>query len=171
MRWEVETAFDDLKNKLGIENFTGTKPILLEQDIYPTVYLCNIINDIVLEAQTELEQETNERSKHVMAINKNIAIGIMKDELIYFILEKNDRKRNACMNSIVNEIERNLLPVRKGRHFPRTKGQFAGKYASSRKRAINYFFLMRTAVGFIYRCMFENHLQKLILPKTKIAHN
>jgi IS4 transposase len=35
MRWELETAYDDLKNKLGIENFTGTKPFLLEQDIYP----------------------------------------------------------------------------------------------------------------------------------------
>ncbi len=30
MRWELETTFDDLKNKLSIENFTGTKPILLE---------------------------------------------------------------------------------------------------------------------------------------------
>lgn len=135
MRWEIETAFDDLKNKLGIENFTGTKPILLEQDIYATVYLCNIINDIVLEAQMELELETNKRSKHVMAINKNIAIGIMKEDLIYFILEKNDRKRKARMDSIINEIKRNLLPVRKDRHFPRAKGQLAGKYSNSRKKS------------------------------------
>lgn len=135
MRWEVETAFDDLKNKLDIENFTGTKPILLEQDIYATVYLCNIINDIVLEAQMELEQETDKSSKHVMAINKNIAIGIMKEDLIYLILEKNDRKRNARMNSIVNEIKLNLLPVRKGRHYPRTKGQLVGKYSNSRKKS------------------------------------
>ena len=120
MRWSVETAFDDLKNKLDIENFTGSKPILLEQDIYATIYLCNIINDIVIEAQMELEQETDQLSKHVMTINKNIAIGIMKEDLIYFILEKSDHKRKACMNSIVNEIKRNLLPVRKGRHFPRT---------------------------------------------------
>ncbi|MDY6826986.1 MAG: transposase [Bacillota bacterium] len=55
MRWSVETAFDDLKNKLGIENFTRSKPILLEQDIYATIYLCNIINDLVIEAQMELE--------------------------------------------------------------------------------------------------------------------
>lgn len=135
MRWSVETAFDDLKNKLGIENFTGSKPILLEQDIYATIYLCNIINDIVIEAQMELEQETDQPSKYVMTINKNIAIGIMKEDLIYFILEKSDRKRKACMNSIVNEIKRNLLPVRKGRHFPRTKGQLAGKYSNSRKKS------------------------------------
>jgi hypothetical protein len=135
MRWELETAYDDLKNKLGIENFTGTKPILLEQDIYATIYLCNIMNDIMLEAQMDLEQEEGHDGKHVMSINKNIAIGIMKEDLIHFILEKSDRKRKARMAAIVNEIKRNLLPIRKGRHYPRTKGVLAGKYSNSRKKS------------------------------------
>jgi hypothetical protein len=135
MRWELETAFDDLKNKLGIENFTGTKSILLEQDIYATIYLCNIMNDIMLEAQMELGQEEGHDGKHVMAINKNIAIGIMKEDLIHFILEKSDRKRKARMTAIVNEIKRNLLPVRKGRHYPRTKGFLAGKHSNARKKS------------------------------------
>jgi hypothetical protein len=135
MRWDIETAYDDLKNKLGIENFTGTKPILLEQDIYATIYLCNIMNDIMLEAQMELEQEEGHDGKHVMAINKNIAIGIMKEDLIHFILEKSDREREARMVAIVDEIKRNLLPVRKDRHYPRTMGLFAGKYSNSRKKS------------------------------------
>lgn len=135
MRWELETAYDDLKNKLGMENFTGTKSILLEQDIYATIYLCNIMSDIMLEAQMELEQEEGPSGKHVMAINKNVAMGIMKEELIHFILEKSDRRRKARMASIVNEIKHNLLPVRKGRHYPRTKGLLAGKYSNPRKKS------------------------------------
>lgn len=135
MRWELETAYDDLKNKLGMENFTGTKSVLLEQDIYATIYLCNIMNDIMLEAQMELEQEEGHEGKHVMAINKNIAIGIMKEDLIHFILEKSDRKRKTRMVAIVNEIKRNLLPIRKGRHYPRTKGLLSGKYSNSRKKS------------------------------------
>ncbi|WP_173227455.1 hypothetical protein [Paenibacillus alba] len=135
MRLDLETAYDDLKNKLGIENFIGTKPILLEQDIYATIYLCNIMNDIMLEAQMELEQEKGHDGKHVMAINKNIAIGIMKKDLIHFILEKSDQERKARMVAIVDEIKRNLLPVRKDRHYPRTKGLLAGKYANSRKKS------------------------------------
>ena len=70
MRWGIETTFDDLKNILGIENFTGIKPILLEQDIYATIYLCNVMNDIMLEAQMELEQKEGKQGKHEMAINK-----------------------------------------------------------------------------------------------------
>lgn len=135
MRWGIETTYDDLKNKLGIENFTGTKSILLEQDIYATIYLCNIMNDIMLEAQMELEQKKEPGEKHVMAINKNIAIGIMKEELIHFILEKNEQRRNARMVAIVDEIKQNLLPIRKGRHYPRMKGLLSGKYFNSRKKS------------------------------------
>jgi hypothetical protein len=135
LRWGIETVYDDLKNKLSIENFTGMKPVLLEQDIYATIYLCNIMNDIMLEAQMELEQEEGNKSKHGMSINKNIAIGIMKEDLIHFILEKNDMKRKARMVSIVNEIKRNLLPIRKGRHYPRTTGVRSGKYSNSRKKS------------------------------------
>ena len=39
MRWEIETAYETLKSWLQIENFTGTKPILLLQDIYSN-YIC-----------------------------------------------------------------------------------------------------------------------------------
>ncbi|MEX2012861.1 MAG: IS4 family transposase, partial [Candidatus Levyibacteriota bacterium] len=135
LRWGIETVYDDLKNKLSIENFTGTKPILLEQDIYATIYLSNIMNDIMLEAQLELEQEEGHSGKYVMAINKNIAMGIMKEDLIHFILEKSDQRRKALMVAIVNEIKSNLLPIRKGRHYPRTKGVLAGKYSNSRKKS------------------------------------
>jgi hypothetical protein len=135
LRWGIETVYDDLKNKLNIENFTGTKPILLEQDIYATIYLSNIMNDIMLEAQLELDLEQGHDGKHVMAINKNIAMGIMKEDLIHFILEKSDRRRRSLMLAIVNEIKCNLLPVRKGRHYPRTKGLLAGKYSNSRKKS------------------------------------
>lgn len=135
MRWGIETTYDDLKNKLGIENFTGTKPVLIEQDIYATIYLLNISNDIMLEAQMELDQIKDKPGKHVMAINKNIAFGIMKEDLILFILEKNNRKRRARMDAIVSEIKRNLLPVRKERHYTRNgRGRLASKYSNTKKK-------------------------------------
>jgi len=101
---------------------------------FSTIYLSNIMNDIMLEAQMELEQEEH-CGKHAMAINKNIAIGVMKEDLIHFILEKNDQRRKELMVAIVNEIKRNLLPIRKGRHYPRTKGLLAGNYSNTRKKS------------------------------------
>ena len=57
-RWRIETAYETLKDRLQIENFTGTKPILLEQDIYSTIYVSNIAEDIARDIeQNKVEQE------------------------------------------------------------------------------------------------------------------
>ena len=50
MRWGIETAYETLKSRLQLENFTGTKAILLLQDIYSTIYLSNLAEDIILDA-------------------------------------------------------------------------------------------------------------------------
>ena len=48
LRWGIETVYDDLKNKLEIENFTGTKTNIILQDVYAAILLSNIINDIII---------------------------------------------------------------------------------------------------------------------------
>jgi hypothetical protein len=135
LRWEIETAYDALKNKLFIENFTGTKPIIIEQDIYATVYLCNVIHDILLDAKLEFNIKNHQKYKYKMEINKNIAIGIMKEELIRFILEKDKGKKKEMFDKIIVEISSNILPVRNGRHYKRTKGQLSGTYSNVNKRS------------------------------------
>lgn len=135
LRWEIETAYDVLKNKLFIENFTGTKPIMIEQDIYATVYLCNVMHDILLDAKLEFNIKNHQKYKYKMEINKNIAIGIMKEELIRFILEKDKGKKKEMFDEIIVEISKNILPVRNGRHYVRTKGQLSGTYSNVNKRS------------------------------------
>lgn len=135
LRWEIETAYNVLKNKLFIENFTGTKPIMIEQDIYATVYLCNVMHDILLDAKLEFNIKNHQKYKYKMEINKNIAIGIMKEELIRFILEKDKGRKKEMFDEIIVEISSNILPVRNGRHYERTKGQLSGTYSNVNKRS------------------------------------
>ena len=135
LRWEIETAYNVLKNKLFIENFTGTKPIMIEQDIYATVYLCNVMHDILLDAKLEFNIKNHQKYKYKMEINKNIAIGIMKEELIRFILEEDKGRKKEMFDEIIVEISSNILPVRNGRHYERTKGQLSGTYSNVNKRS------------------------------------
>ncbi|MGI6529839.1 MAG: transposase [Clostridia bacterium] len=122
MRWAIETVYDTLKNKLEIENFTGTKPLLIEQDIYATVYLCNIIQDVIRDAEESLKREGKlNKYKHVMTINKNFAIGVMRDELIGFVATDSDVERRILFEKVIKEIQSELIPVRKGRSFNRHK--------------------------------------------------
>ena len=77
--------YETLKNRLQLENFTDTKPILLLQDIYSTIYLSNLVEDIILDAERELDQKETNR-KHKMMINQTVSIGILKNDLIYILL-------------------------------------------------------------------------------------
>lgn len=52
-RWGIETAYDILKNKFMLENFTGKKSIIIRQDILSTVYLYNITQDMIRNAEIE----------------------------------------------------------------------------------------------------------------------
>ena len=134
MRWEIETAYETLKSRLQIENFTGTKPILLLQDIYSTIYVSNLAEDIILDAERELDQKETNR-KHKMMINQTVSIGILKNDLIYILLETDDQKKNILFQQIYEDISKNLVPIRPDRHYTRTKGRLAGKYSNTHKRA------------------------------------
>ncbi len=134
MRWGIETAYETLKDRLQIENFTGTKPVLLLQDIYSTIYISNLAEDIIRDAEAELDEKEKHR-KHKMMINRTLSIGILKNDLIYILLERDEEKQDRLFHQIYEDISKNLVPIRPDRHYHRTKGQLAGKYSNTHKRA------------------------------------
>lgn len=134
LRWGIETAFETLKSRLQLENFTGTKIPLILQDIFSTIYVSNLAQDIILEAEAELD-EKDISYKHKMAINQTISIGILKNDLIFIIMESDSEKKNILFQNLYDEISCNLVPVRPDRQYSRTKGNLAAKYSNSHKRA------------------------------------
>lgn len=135
LRWRIETAYQTLKDRLQMENFTGTKPILLEQDIYSTIYVSNIAEDIARDIEQEQEDHLKNDYKHRMAVNRTLCIGLLKSDLIYILLEKDPKKQDELFQKLYDEISENIVPVRPGRHYHRTKGQLAGNYSNTHKRS------------------------------------
>lgn len=127
MRWGIETAYEILKNHLQLENFTGTKPILILQDIYSTIYVSNLAEDIIRDAEAEITEKVKKR-KYKMMMNQTVSIGILKNDLIYIFLETDEDKKKQLFQQLYDEISQNLILVRPNRHYHRTKGQLAGKY-------------------------------------------
>lgn len=74
-------------------------------------------------------------TKHKMAINQTLSIGILKNDLIYIVLETDKEKKSVLFQKLYDDISQNLVPVRPDRHYHRTKGQLAGKYSNTHKRA------------------------------------
>jgi len=135
-RW-VEIKYDELKNRLEIENFTGITKIAIEQDFYASIYLSNMI-ELAREESDEIIQNGNQKkeSKYVYKTNLNILIGSLKNKLIMLFLEESPRKRNKMYKEIMNEVSRSRIPVRPDRQNPRNKKLTRGKHAKNHKRCL-----------------------------------
>lgn len=79
--------------------------------------------------------EKEQTKKHKMMINRTLSIGILKNDMIYILLEADKEKRTKLFQQLYNDISQNLVPIRPNRHYHRTKGQLAGKYSNTHKRA------------------------------------
>ena len=55
-RWKIETAYDALKNTMAIEKLTSKKPLTLEQDLHSKIISYNLSEDIVKQANEELQK-------------------------------------------------------------------------------------------------------------------
>lgn len=136
LRWGIETVYDTLKNKFMIENFTGKKSIIIEQDIFATICLYNITQDMLRDAETDQQEKNSGKSyKYQMKVNMNLVIGIIKDELVRMALEKNSEKRGKIFEEVIKTIARNIVPVRTQRQFERGNKHPAMKYPITKKKS------------------------------------
>lgn len=135
MRWGIETAYEVLKDRLKIENFTGIKPTLIEQDINSTIYVSNLAEDIICDIEEEDKEHLKNDYKHTMQINRNLSIGLLKNDLIYILIEADENRKSELLQALYDEIRVNVVPIRPDRHYHRTKGQLAANFSNTHKRS------------------------------------
>ena len=136
-RWGIETKYDELKNMLQIQKFTGDTPLSIEQDFYATMFLANMASLVKQEADEIITKEQEGMDlKYEYKVNTNLLIGKLKHQLIGIILEKSTRRRKKLYKQLLNEIKRNRTPIRPGRSFNRVKGLRANKNGLNKKAAL-----------------------------------
>lgn len=113
-RWNIETLYNSLKNKLQIEKFTSSKEEIIKQDIYASTLVYNMVQTMKNEAQEDIEQK---KYKHEMKINENISIGLFKNEMIYIMIEEDDKKRLKRYDKLCKRILKYKIPIRKDRQY------------------------------------------------------
>lgn len=133
-RWGSETNYDVLKNILEIENFSGKSSLSVRQDFYAAVLTNNIRGLIHWDLQEEVEEENQRKTRqYAYQLNRTLSIGRLKDRLVILILEQGDLQ--AFYEDLKREITRNMVPIRPGRQFPRTRKN-RQKYPMTKKRAL-----------------------------------
>lgn len=129
LRWPVETKYDEVKNKLEVENFTGNSRNAIEQDFYATMYLSNIAAAAWWEAQAKVEQEREgKNNKYTYAVNVNHEIGVLKDRLIYALTQENASEE---VEKIILLLTKRVCPIKTGRSVHRNKSPRKARFHSN----------------------------------------
>lgn len=135
LRWGAETYINFQKNVLEMENFSGRTPETIRQDYYAKVLSSNIGSLMIEEAQEELDEETSKNDKlkyNHYKINRTVATGLMKDELIEMLIapEKESEYRHK---TLIKTIKRYTIPEIPNRHYIRLPNLFSNFFLKKRK--------------------------------------
>ena len=133
-RWPIETKFDEIKNRLEVENFSGRTVEAIRQDFFITMYMSNVAAVACWEAQETVDEARKlKANKYYYHINVNHAIGTLKDRFIKAILEPNTWARKYKVNRILWLLCHHVVPSRPGRSLPRNFIPRKAKFRHNRK--------------------------------------
>lgn len=133
-RWNIEKAFDVLKNKINIENFSAKTKIGVEQDFYAQILVYNMVMDMKRDAGERIEK--NPKKKYEYKVNMNILVGIFRKRFIDIVIMRDKKKRSKAYMEMIDEINENLVPIKPNRKYPRRRMHSMNKYRSNLRRNV-----------------------------------
>lgn len=121
LRWGIETYYDELKNKLKVEFFTGYSKNTIMQDFFCAIFISNLQSVIVNSLQEEIK-EKNSNTKLNYKINTNLSYGFLKNRILELLIKE------APLETVFNELEnifmQNTIPIRENRNNNRNVGKY-----------------------------------------------
>lgn len=94
-RWAIETGFDRLKNILEIEDFSGTRRIIIEQDFYAHIFVYNLAITIKSDAEKRITR-TPRNTEDKITYHSNFAkiVGNIYTYFYELYILSPERKKN-----------------------------------------------------------------------------
>ena len=107
-RWTVETGFDRLKNLIEIEDFSGIRRQIIEQDFYAHIFVYNLAITIKNHAENNITRTPRNKDKKII-YQSNFAKIIGNIYLFFFdILFGSRTKREEIIDFIIKEASKEL---------------------------------------------------------------
>ena len=129
-RWRIETFYDELKNKLKVEHFSGYSNQSILQDFYATLFVSNVQTLIVSELEEEIAMQ-NQTKKLKYKVNNNLSYGFLKNRILELFLTQDSMER--AIEELKTLFKKHLVPIRPNRSYERKPG----KDRSRRKHKIS----------------------------------
>lgn len=119
-RWGIETSYHELKESMQVTNISSSKDGIIKQEIYSQMMVYNLVQSIVNEQEENIDQE---RYKHPMKVNFNMAVGFVKRFFVEILIEDDEKRRQELSDVLFDTILQYLVPIRKGRKYERDKNK------------------------------------------------
>ena len=123
-RWGIETFYDEFKNKLKVEHFSGYSNQSILQDFYAALFISNVQTLIVSELNDELHEKNNS-TKYDYKVNSNLSYGFMKDRVITMFIKKQNIEE--VLEELKDLFRKHLVPIRPNRSFDRNVGKYRNR--------------------------------------------
>jgi hypothetical protein len=118
LRWGVESKYKELKSSIKIEEFSGTKPITIEQDFYVSIYLSMIAALIKKEADTAIANDNKDKALNsIYQSNRNFILGQVFRRIVQLLVKS--RLRNKILDLILEKVAKIRSQVRCNRSCER----------------------------------------------------
>ena len=101
LRWGIKTSYAYLKGSMMITNISSSKEGIIKQEIYSQMMVYNIMQSITNELEDNINQE---KYKHPMEININMAIGFVKRFLLKILLEEYENEKQKLSDLLFENI-------------------------------------------------------------------
>ena len=115
-RWTVETGFDRLKNLIEIEDFSGIRRPIIEQDFYAHIFVYNLAMTIKNHAEHHITRTPRNRDEKII-YQSNFAKITGNIYLFFFdIIFGTQAKRGEIIDFIVKEASKELTQYRENQY-------------------------------------------------------
>lgn len=134
-RWGIETKYNDVKNKLEIENFTGYSPVAILQDFYATMFLANLAGVLEYDLHEEIEAaHAKPENRYAYRMNLAMTISETKRTVVAMLSTSSKLKRERLYAQMTIRLTKAVAPVRPNRSTERIKKHKSMKYSNNMKR-------------------------------------
>lgn len=110
-RWTVETGFDRLKNLIEIEEFSGNRRIIIEQDFYAHIFIYNLAIILKFESEEKITRKPREKGVKIEYFcNFSRLLGNIYS-YFYDILTSSNREKEMIFEFLVEQGSKELTQV------------------------------------------------------------
>ena len=104
-RWGIETAYDTLKSKFQLENFSGKTEVSVLQDFYATIFLAGFAAICAAEADEIIaDNDKNKDLKYPRKSSQNRSIAKLRDRFWRILIQDNPILRERMLDRLCADI-------------------------------------------------------------------